>query len=123
MVSGRKFRSGISPAAKKPEARPASGTPSRRLMSAAAAAAYCDMSLKSFNAIMRPKLTAVKNPNATRAARKVWYDRVQIDREIDRATGIIPAFESASVAPSDALETLRLDVLNRTLAYSLSKRR
>lgn len=62
----------------------------RRLMSVKASAAYCDMCVKLFNVMIRPRLTPIQNPNATKRSRKLWFDRHAIDREIDRLSGIRP---------------------------------
>jgi hypothetical protein len=66
----------------------------RRLMSVKASAAYCDMCVKLFNVMIRPRLTPIQNPNATKRSRKLWFDRHAIDREIDRLSGLLsPADE------------------------------
>jgi hypothetical protein len=62
----------------------------RRLMSAKASAAYCDMSVKLFNVMIRPRLIPIQNPNAAKGSRKLWFDRHAIDREIDRMSGLRP---------------------------------
>ncbi len=65
----------------------------RRLMSLKASAAYSDMCVKLFNVTIRPRLIPIKNPNATKNSRKLWFDRHAIDREIDRLSGLAPQID------------------------------
>lgn len=62
-------------------------------MSLKASAAYCDMCVKIFNVTIRLRLIPIKNPNATKNSRKLWFDRHAIDREIDRLSGLVPQID------------------------------
>jgi hypothetical protein len=74
----------------------ASVTP--RLMTRSEAAAYCGLSPEAFS----QWVGSGRVPHALPGTKR--WDRVAIDRAIDRASGILPADAAAAAAPASAFD-------------------
>lgn len=88
----------------------------RRLMSMKACVAYCGMSVKQFNVMIRPRLIPIQNPITTKSSRKLWFDRHAVDREIDRLSGIRPHADEPPT--SDDREYIQQQMEKRLLGRS-----